>query len=99
MKLKLFLIALISFQASAEWVVKAGSPACLSLEGLKYYERAAYVDLHKYEVLKMTNDCAVLKEDTPTMPQAIGVYTKAEMKSYENKDKVYFVNTRDLKRW
>lgn len=95
--MRALIFLLISFQLQADWFLRAESPACLTLEALKHYEKSQHLELRPYQQLKVRNDCTIIPQDIPAMPQSIGVYSKAEMMSYEG-DKVYFVVTRDLEK-
>lgn len=84
---------------AATWFVAQGSVACTTYEALNISHRID-VDMAvtSMESIKFNNECTMLTIDTPTMPQAIGVYAKAEMLSYDGKRKVYFINSRDLRK-
>lgn len=97
--MKVLILLLASFPVYADWYVMEDSPICLTYEALKIAHRQdAGLSLNDYETIKLQNDCSFSNPDFPAMPQAIGVYTKVEMMSYDGKRKVYFVNTRDLKK-
>lgn len=94
---KLIPLLFLPFCAQADWVVKKDSWACLTLESLKYTERMNLkIHLQDFEDLSIENNCTKIVVNTPTMPVSIGVYAKAEMLNYENKRKLYYVNSRDL---
>jgi len=88
-----------SIMLAAAWFVASGSTACTTYEALNIAHRMSIGMLTTgVETIKYSNECTILSEDTPTLPQSVGVYSKAEMISYDGKRKVYFINTRDLRK-
>lgn len=96
--MKSLLLLLIPVTASA-WVVPDSVPMCLSKTALDSLEmRQLGEPITKTEVKRIQNDCDFNHSEVTVNPHFMGTYSKVQAINYEGLRKIYFVNTRDLRR-